>query len=148
MSQSFLRAVSLVADGCLTVLQRQLRRYLTGDLAEPSDEVLEETEHAPVHSIFAKETLAMVDSQVRRAPNASAQFIESNVHFMKNDTLSWLEGENIHSIISCHKDPHIAKSQKWNISATVQAFFEIQKVLNSGSALFCYLQQKIAVLVF
>ena len=41
----------------------------------------------------------MVDSQVWRAPNASAQFIESKVHFMKKDTLSWLEGENIHCII-------------------------------------------------
>ena len=60
---------------------------------------MEQTAHAPVHNIFAEETLGMADSQTRHAPNACAQFIESKVQFVKNDTLRWLEMEDVSRLV-------------------------------------------------
>uniref|UniRef100_UPI00358EAAAF uncharacterized protein isoform X1 n=3 Tax=Myxine glutinosa TaxID=7769 RepID=UPI00358EAAAF len=93
VSESFKVTASQLAAGFLAVLNRQLQRYLHGDLSDPSEEVLAQTASAPTHNIFAEEVLGMVDSQVRRAPNATTQFVESKVKFAKNKTMLWLEGE-------------------------------------------------------
>ena len=43
--------------------------------------------------MFGEQVLGMADAQVRRAPNASTDFINGKVKFKKNKTLEWLEGK-------------------------------------------------------
>ena len=79
--------------GAMEVLRKQLGRYLTGDLANPTSHTLELSSSAPLHNIFAEQALGMVDHQARRAPNATWGFIDGKVKFAKNHTISWLDSK-------------------------------------------------------
>lgn len=69
-----------LATAFKTVLERQLQRHLTGELSEPSPELIEQCSSAPTHNIFAEQTLGMADMAVRRAPSGSTHYIESKVY--------------------------------------------------------------------
>ena len=70
----FNKIVGALAKGFREVLERQLEPYLHGRLANPADEVMEQTKSAPKHNIHSERTLAMAGSQCRRAPNAKIDF--------------------------------------------------------------------------
>ncbi len=52
--------------------------------------MLERTENAPVHNMEAERTLGLVDSHLRRAPNARVDLISAKVKCSKNKTIDWL----------------------------------------------------------
>ncbi len=83
--------VCALAKGFREVLERQLEPYLHGRLSNPTNEVMEQTKSAPKHNIHSERTLAMADSQCRRAPNAKIDFISSKVRFRMNHAIDWLE---------------------------------------------------------
>lgn len=89
--EEFQEIVGALAKGFGEVLERQLEPYLYGRLANPTDEVMEQTKSAPKHNIHSERTLAMADSQCRRAPNAKIDFISSKVRFRMNHAIDWLE---------------------------------------------------------
>lgn len=58
----FASAAQTLAKAFISKLELQLERYLSGDLAEPSPELLEKTQNAPTHNIHAERTLGMMDA--------------------------------------------------------------------------------------
>lgn len=79
--------------GSVEVLEKQLNRYLHGELSTPSDEMLHQAMSVPIHNIFAEQVLGLMDHQYRRAPNATIGFIDGKVKAKKNGTLGWLDGK-------------------------------------------------------
>lgn len=47
-----------------------------------------------MHNIFAEATLGLVDSQCRRAPNASTDFIDGKVKYAKNASADWIKDQS------------------------------------------------------
>ena len=84
---SFPLTASKLAESYIDLLTRQLKRYLTGDLSEPSESLIKETAAAPVHNMHAERVLGMTDAQFSRAPNASTDFIDAKVNFIQFCTL-------------------------------------------------------------
>ncbi len=80
-----------MCEGFLEVLDRQLKRYLSGDLSNRTPEMLAKTENAPLHNMYAEQTLGMVDAHIRRAPNASLDLISAKVKCTRNKTMEWLD---------------------------------------------------------
>ena len=89
--EEFNEIIGALAKGFREVLERQLEPYLHGRLANPTDELMEQTKSAPKHNIHSERTLAMADSQCRRAPNAMIDFISSKVRFRMNHAIEWLD---------------------------------------------------------
>ena len=85
------KIVAAICEGFITVLQRQLKSYLEGELSNPSEELLRETKSAPNHNMHAERVLAVADSVCRRAPNAKIDFVSSKVRFTLNRSMDWLQ---------------------------------------------------------
>ena len=49
-----------------------------------------QTSSAPVHNMFAEQTLGLADHYLRRARNCTIGHIDGKVKCRKNDTLTWL----------------------------------------------------------
>ena len=49
-----------------------------------------QTSSAPVHNMFAEQTLGLADHYLRRARNCTIGHIDGKVKCKKNDTLTWL----------------------------------------------------------
>ena len=88
-TDQFQGTMDALLQGCIRVLERQLADYITGDLSSPTPEMLEITKSAPVHNIASERILGLVDSQYRRAPNATIGFIDAKVKAKKNKILEW-----------------------------------------------------------
>ena len=63
---------------------------MNGNLSNPTPELLEKTENAPIHNMESERTLGMVDAHMRRAPNAKIDLIGAKVKSVKNNTVNWL----------------------------------------------------------
>ena len=85
-----LQLISKVLTGVKSVLERQLSRYLVGDLSEPSDAMLVQASQAPLHNMAAERVMAMADAHFRRAPNALPSFVESKIKAKVNKSMTWL----------------------------------------------------------
>ena len=77
--------------GIITVMERQMNDYLTGDLSIPTEHMLKQAKSAPVHNIMSERILGMTDHQTHRAANATMGFIEGKVKASTNKTLQWLD---------------------------------------------------------
>ena len=82
--------IVLLSTSSLAVMSRQLSRYLTGPLANPSNEMKLQATSAPLHNIWAERTLGKVDSLVKRASNAEITFIDSVSKVKANHSVDWL----------------------------------------------------------
>ena len=91
---AFLKIVSILSDGFIEVLERQLHSYIKGSLSKPTEKMLEETKSAPNHNIQAERVLAMADSLARRAPNAKIDYISAEVKFKSNNSMKWLQSKD------------------------------------------------------
>ena len=80
------------------MLQRQLKRYLDGDLSQLPQDVINKTASAPSHNMYAEGVFGMTDAQKRRAPNSSDGFIDSKVKFQKNNTMKWLNNKTVEEV--------------------------------------------------
>ncbi|XP_065655755.1 uncharacterized protein LOC136081745 [Hydra vulgaris] len=85
-----IHVVKSLASGFLVVLERQLKQYLTGNLSNATPEILQSASSAPVHNMHSERVLGMVDSQNKRAPNATTGFLDSKVKSKINKTMDWL----------------------------------------------------------
>ncbi len=85
------KIVPALCEGFITVLQRQFKSYIEGELSNPSEELLRETKSAPNHNMHAERILAVTDSVCRRAPNAKIDFFSSKVRFTLNRSMDWLQ---------------------------------------------------------
>ncbi|XP_047128175.1 uncharacterized protein LOC124808962 [Hydra vulgaris] len=72
-----------------TVLKRQIARYLTGSLSNPSKEMIKTTLSAPPHTMEAERILGMLVFFLRCAPNATFGFLDSKIKARVNKTLIW-----------------------------------------------------------
>ena len=79
-----------VAEAMTTTLERQLSRYLTGDLSCPSMDMLSVCKSAPLNNFHAERVLGRFCSQCVRAPNATTGFLEAKTKAGANKTLEWL----------------------------------------------------------
>nr|XP_012565862.2 uncharacterized protein LOC105849953 isoform X1 [Hydra vulgaris] len=78
-----------------TVLKRQMARYLTGNLSNPSKEMIKTTLSAPPHTMEAERILGMLDFFLCRAPNATFGFLDSKIKARVNKTLTWLDEKTL-----------------------------------------------------
>ena len=76
VDDSMLKLLKLMLDEFLTVLNRQLFRYLEGN---PTPDMLESAKSAPSDNMASERALAMTDSNWRRAPNATAEFVNGKI---------------------------------------------------------------------
>ena len=90
IGETFRTLVVKVAEQMKVVVDRQLVRYLSGDLSEPTEELKQQTKSAPLHNIQAERIMAMMDSEARRVPNATISFVESKIKARVNNSLDWL----------------------------------------------------------
>ena len=97
----FSDVVRKLSAAFLTVLQRQLKRYLDGDLSQLPQDVINKAASAQSHNMYADGVLGMTDAQKRRAPNASDGFIDAKVKFQKNNTMKWLNDKTEKSYENC-----------------------------------------------
>lgn len=88
-------AIRAFSSGFSEVLVRQLDKYLNGVLSAPTPEMFEKTQNAALHNMGCEGILAMVDMEMRRAPNAQMDLISGKVKYVKNNTMSWLSSKSI-----------------------------------------------------
>ena len=62
--------------------------YLGGELATLLPSKCYQSRSAPVHNMFAEQTLGLSDHQLRRAPNAKIGYIDGKGKAIKNKTMS------------------------------------------------------------
>ena len=79
-----------ISEAALTTLNRQLHRYLEGDLAFPPPEMLDICSSAPINNFHAERVLGRFCAQCTRAPNATTGFLEAKTKSGANKTLEWL----------------------------------------------------------
>ena len=103
-------SVKLMCEGFLEVLDRQLKRYLSGDLSNVTPELLLKTRYAPLNNMNSEQTLGMVDAHLRRAPNANLDLISAKVKVTRNKTIPWLDTMSLETQSDIMKSA--AKQQK------------------------------------
>ena len=74
----------------ILVIEKQLNEYIQGSLSNLSPAKIMQTSSAPVHNMFAEQTLGLADHYLRRARNCTIGHIDGKVKCRKNDTLTWL----------------------------------------------------------
>nr|XP_047141371.1 uncharacterized protein LOC124816287 [Hydra vulgaris] len=72
-----------------------MARYLTGNLSNPSKEMIKTTLSAPTHTMEAERILGMLDFFLRRAPNATFGFLDSKIKARVNKALTWLDEKTL-----------------------------------------------------
>ena len=82
--------LSQLLAGIILVIEKQLNEYIQGSLSNLSPAKIMQTSSAPVHNMFAKQTLGLADHYLRRARNCTIGHIDGKVKCRKNDTLTWL----------------------------------------------------------
>ncbi|XP_065662136.1 uncharacterized protein LOC136084869 [Hydra vulgaris] len=88
--EQLLSVLKIIANATVTVLKRQLSRYLTGELSTPSQFMQDKAVSAPINNIWAEKTLGMIDFFTRRAPNAEISFLDGKTKVKVNKSLDWL----------------------------------------------------------
>uniref|UniRef100_A0A2C9KSA3 Uncharacterized protein n=1 Tax=Biomphalaria glabrata TaxID=6526 RepID=A0A2C9KSA3_BIOGL len=66
--ERFFRTVSVLASCFVKVLERQLDDYLTGDLANPTEAMMQQTSSAPLHNIHSERVLGDGRQSVSQGP--------------------------------------------------------------------------------
>ena len=74
----------------ILVIEKQLNEYIQGSLSNLSTAKIMQTASAPLHNMFAEQTLGLADHYLRRARNCTIGHIDGKVKCRKNDTLKWL----------------------------------------------------------
>ena len=82
--------LSRLLAGMILVIEKQLNEYIQGSLSNLSPSKIVQTCSAPVHNMFAEQTLGLADHYLRRARNCTIGFIDGKVKSRKNDSLTWL----------------------------------------------------------
>ena len=82
--------LSKLLAGMILVIEKQLNEYVQGSLSNLSPAKIMQTSSAPVHNMFAEQTLGLADHYLRRARNCTIGHIDGKVKCRKNDTLTWL----------------------------------------------------------
>ena len=85
-------AVTLVKSS-ITVLDRQLERYISGDLASPTPEMFEICSSAPNNNFHAERVLGKFSAQFARAPNATTGFLDAKTKAAANHTLEYVTSQ-------------------------------------------------------
>ena len=73
-----------VFGSTIEVLERQLKRYLEGDLSQPTDEMLDICSSASLINFHAERLLGRFSAQFARAPNATTGFLDGKTKVCKN----------------------------------------------------------------
>ena len=88
--EQLLSVLKMIANATVTVLKRQLSRYLTGEFSTPTQSMQDKAVSAPVDNIWAERTLGMIDFLTRRTPNAEISFLDGKTKVKVNKSLDWL----------------------------------------------------------
>ncbi len=129
--ESDIRAYSSKFKDTLT---RQLAKYLTGELSNPTPEMYANTQYADPNNIESERTLGMVDAEMRRAPNAKVDMLSGKVKYVKNDTPTWLsdkctaeQREVMRSAVKQRKSAakQLKARKARNIAITKQKLYEL-----------------------
>ena len=75
----------------ISVFKRQFKRFLEGDLVDPTPEDIEKAQHACSHNMAAERILGLTDSMCRKAPNATRDFLSGKLRYRLNGTADWLD---------------------------------------------------------
>ena len=74
-----------------SVFHSQCSRYISGDLSEVTDELLEASKGSPPHNVHSERALGMLNALWDRSKEASTSFLEPKVTFTLNKTMDWLK---------------------------------------------------------
>ena len=78
------------SPGILKFMDRQLARYLKGDLANVTQDILDRCRVASPHNIFAERVLGLPENYWRRGEQTAIAFLESRIMQKINKTLECL----------------------------------------------------------
>ncbi|XP_065656108.1 uncharacterized protein LOC136081818 [Hydra vulgaris] len=88
--EELLSVLKMIAIATVTVLKRQLSRYLTGELSTPTQFMQDKAVSAPVNNIWAEKTFSMIDFIDCSEPNAEISFLDGKTKVKVNKSLDWL----------------------------------------------------------
>ena len=86
-----LEALSAVLQSILTVLQRQLKGFLSEE--QLPTEVVMKVSSAPTHNMASERALGCLDKMMRRAPVATSGFLDGKVRSKLNKSTQWLDSK-------------------------------------------------------
>ena len=75
------------------VASRQLKRYISGDLSEVTQEMLERTKSCTPHNVWAERVLGIFNALHDRLKQAKSTHLEVKCQLATNKTLEWLENK-------------------------------------------------------
>ena len=84
----FLKMAEVCLTAVITVLERQYDRYFAMDVSKKLEE---ETESASCHNIDAEEIMGMFSTAKNNAPNATQNYLSSNIRAQKNGIVDYLD---------------------------------------------------------
>ena len=90
---SFRETLQLAVDVIDRVSSRQLQRYITGDLSEVTQEMLDKTSSSTPHNVWAERCLGAYDAYHNRLKQAKTKHLEVKCQLATNKTLDWLQSQ-------------------------------------------------------
>ena len=92
---NLLELLRALAKATASKISSQMKAYISGPYAKPTEDMLLASVSAPVHNMWAERTLGILDALKARAPNASLGFLEPKVRAQMNKTLEWVESKDV-----------------------------------------------------
>ena len=89
-----------ILSAVISVFERQFRPFLEGEFINPSPEDFERASNAISHNMAAERILGLTDNLLRKAPNASGEFLSGKIRFRLNKTHDWLASHDDNSRLS------------------------------------------------
>ena len=91
-SEKLMRCLKDMLSSIDKVTNRQLERYLSGELSDVTPELLEATKASTPHNVWAERVLGTLNAFWERGKQSSFEFLESRLIATTNDTMFWLDG--------------------------------------------------------
>ena len=114
----------------ISVFKRQFKRFLEGDLVDPTPEDIEKAQHACSHNMAAERILGLTDSMCRKAPNATGDFLSGKLRYRLNGTAEWLDSHQDQELLFNFvvKESYKAEAQSRQSTKALHAELQARRV--------------------
>jgi len=106
-----LQIATVALEEIIKTLERQLDRYIDGELSNPTEEQIVQATNSTADNIAAESILGLADNLARRAPNSTYAHLTSKTMFSINHTQSYLSADTSDLICAAVTQGRIAKAR-------------------------------------
>ena len=104
-----LQIATVALEEIIKTLERQLDRYIDGELSNPTEEQIVQATNSTADNIAAESILGLADNLARRAPNSTSAHLTSKTMVSINHTQSYLSADTSDLICAAVTQGRIAK---------------------------------------